>query len=385
MAMRILMLIGALLSATGLAAAQDAGCPACAGAGSRDCQAHKALFEEEKRALVCSEAAKCKVCAGTLVRDCQSCGNSVSDASLLERQKAVATWLAARRKSVDEVTGGKEILHLRTKNLELAFSVRPLTVGRVKLETHALMHLYAKRIEDLRTLFSTTFGLTDKDFSATLQVYLFKDQLDHSKLAPRVTGQGANSNGVKLMGVEAVYCAHHNPQTIPGDEELHRNVVHNVTHLLLSNAQPANWIGNRKSGWVDEGVAHWFEDKLTGKCTNFCYEEVALQPGAGFKGGRWRVPVRKLVEAGKLGGFARLSTLNTDELTFEDHAHAFACVDWLLTTRSGPAFWKVVLQLKAGKAVRDALKEGCNVNVIAVDEELKAWIRANYPLEEIVR
>lgn len=343
------------------------------------------MLEQEQAVKWCSEAARCKACAGVLSRDCQSCANAPAEAELERRKQMVADWLAARRKAVDEVTGGKELMHLETEHVELTFSVRPLMVGRVKLDTHALMHLYAQRIEDLRTLFMTTFGFKDKAFSGKLRVFLFKERIDHSRLAPRVTGQGANSTGVKLMGVESVFCSHHNMQTMPGDDELHRNVVHNVTHLLLSNAEPIAWIGNRKCGWVDEGVAHWFEDKITGKCTNFCYEEVALTPGAGFKGGRWRVPVRRLVEAGKLGPFARLSNLNTDELTFEDHAHAFACIDYLLDKYGGPAVAKMIAALKQKETARDAMKAAFDVNVIGFDEDVRAWIKATYPLEETGR
>lgn len=366
----------------GFLPAQDAGCRACNGTGKRECQGHRRLLELEKSVLACSEAAQCKQCGGLLERDCQSCGNTVSDAELAQRGAAMAAWLAGRRKDVDEVTAGKEILHLKTTHVDLAFSVRPLTVGRDKLDTHVLMHLYGTRIEELRTLFMTTFGFTDKDFTARLQVFLFKELMDHRRLAPRVTGQGANSNGVKLMGVDCVYCAHHNPATMPGDEELHRNVVHNVTHLLLANATPACWLGNRKSGWLDEGIAHWFEDKVTGKCTNFCYEEVAMHPGAGFKGGRWRVPVRKLVEAGKLGSFARLSQLNTDELTFEDHAHAFACIDFLLATHGGDKVRGLIYRVKEGDPVREAMQKILDRNVLGFDDDLAAWIKATYPLEE---
>src|SRR5690606_25864617 len=161
------------------APAQDEGCRACHGEGVRECTGHKALADEERKVLACSEAMQCKQCHGVLRRDCQSCANPKTDAELQQRVQDLAAWLAERRKSVDAITGGKEIRHLKTANLDLAFSVRPLTVGRVKLDTHALMHLYAQRIEDLRTLFQQTFGCTDKDFSGRLQIYLFKDQLDH--------------------------------------------------------------------------------------------------------------------------------------------------------------------------------------------------------------
>ncbi|MEZ5962682.1 MAG: hypothetical protein R3F56_02435 [Planctomycetota bacterium] len=370
------LLLGALLPG------QDAGCRSCNGTGTRPCSGHRKLLELEQAVSACSEAVRCRHCGGVLERDCQSCANPVAEADLKKRAEELATWLDGRRKSIDAVTGGKEILHLRTAHVDLAFSVRPLTVGRTKLDTHRLMHLYGERIEELRALFLSTFGCDDRALPARLQVFLFKDLLDHQRLAPRVTGQGSGSNGTKLMGIDSVYCAFHNPQTMPGDEELHRNVVHNVTHLLLANATPTRWLGNRKAGWIDAGVAHWFEDKVTGKCTNFCYEEVALHPGAGFKGGRWRVPLRKMAEAGEIGTFARLSQLNTDELTFQDHAHAFACIDYLMTTQGGPKLKGMIDRVKQDLAVRDAMKEVLATNVLAFDGELIAWIKATYPMEE---
>jgi hypothetical protein len=364
---------------------QDAGCRSCNGKGTRECPGHKEMLEEEQQVRACSEASKCKLCLGALRKDCQGCGNAVSDQELAARTEELAAWLGKRRQDVDAIAGGKEIMHLETDHVALAFSVRPLTVGRVKLETHPLMHLYGKRIEELRALFMTTFALKAGAFSARLEVYMFKNLADHQRLAPRVTGQGANSNGVKLMGASSVFCMHHNLAAAPGDEELHRTIVHNVTHLLLANAKPECWLGNRKSGWIDEGVAHWFEDKVTGKCANFCYEEVATQPGMGFKGGRWRVPLRKMVEAGKLGTFARLAQLNTDELTFEDHAHAFACIDHLLAVHGGPKVKKMIDLVKSDKPVREAFKTAFDTNLLAYDEELRTWIKATYPLEEPTR
>ncbi len=379
------LLLVAWLAASPAVIAQDAGCRSCNGTGVRECPSHKGMLEQEKEVTACSEAVKCKQCLGGLQRDCQGCANPVTDQATQARTKELAEWLAKRRKDIDAVAGGKELMHLRTEHLDLAFSVRPLTVGRIKMDTHPLMHLYAKRIAELRTLFMATFECTDRAFSARLQVYLFRDLIDHQRMAPRVTGQGSNSNGVKLMGSECVFCSHHNLSSMPGDEELHRNVVHNVTHLLLSNAAPVRWLGNRKSGWIDEGVAHWFEDKVTGKCTNFCYEEVALQPGAGFKGGRWRVPLRKMVEAAKLGVFSRLSQLNTDELTFEDHAHAFACIDYLIAKHGGAKVKQLIDAVKRDKPVRDAFKEVLGVNLLGFDDELRAWIKVTYPLEESIK
>jgi hypothetical protein len=100
----------------------------------------------------------------------------------------------------------------------------------------------------------------------------------------------------------------HDGARCAGDEGLWRSVVHNTTHLILSNQKLEVWLGNRKYGWIDEGVAHWFEDLVTQKCTNFCYEEVALQYGCVVQG---RALARRRAQArrrGKVHTFAELAS-----------------------------------------------------------------------------
>ena len=233
-------------------------------------------------------------------------------------------------------------------------------IGKVytteELETHALMHLYAERIEALRTMFLTVFELPEADLPHRLLVFMFKDARDHNTIGPRVTGLGTqNSVGLKEMGPDKyAFSMWQDTRTIPDDEALHRNIVHMVSHLLLSQMKPALFLGNKKHGWVDEGVAHWFEDKVVGKCTNYCFEEILMQSPASFKGGRWRQAVRQFLDGGKHVAFAVLSDRNTDQLTFVEHTFAFAYVDFLLTDRGGARFRDFVRLLKNDKATRDA-------------------------------
>jgi hypothetical protein len=184
------------------------------------------------------------------------------------------------------------------------------------------------------------------------------------------------------MGVECVYSMWQDPRSMADDEALHRNLVHNLTHLLLSNMTPSQWIGNRKHGWVDEGLAHWFEDRVTGRCTNFCFEEVLVAPGTGYKNGKWRPAVRQLVDAGKVRPFAELSSLNTDQLELPDHALVFAWVDYFLARGGGAKFAAVVRMLKEGATSQDALHKVLGVNMLHVDAEFAAWVKANYSLQE---
>lgn len=359
-------------------------CRACANHGAIDCSKHgKAMLPQEQRVEFCSEAAACRTCAGVLRVDCRQCRNPDVEAELERRRELVQAFRQERRTRIDDLSKGQPLLHLRSAHVDLAYGVRPLTVGTEKLDTHAGMHLYADRIEQLREQFLALFGAESRAQPARLQVLMCRDQQSHQTLSPHFTGiSGSGSTGTKQMGVDAVYCMWHDLRSMPDDDALHRNIVHNVTHLLLANLAPAAWIGNRGHGWVDEGLAHWFEDRITGKCTNFCYEEVLLQPGAGFKGGRWRVPVRRLVDAGDLLSFPELSTKNTDQLEFRDHAHAFALVDHLLAVHGGRKFAAFVVLLKQGRPTREALQQTYATNPLVLDEDFKAWVKANYPLQE---
>jgi len=166
------------------------------------------------------------------------------------------------------------------------------------------------------------------------------------------------------------------------DEGLHRNVVHNVAHLFLSNFVPQQWIGQLKGGWVDAGVGHYFEFKLDGKCSNYCYQEVGTN--VRFKGGSWLVPIRKRVAAGRFPSVPELSTKNTDQLTGDEHAMAFSLVHYLFegdhtVGDHGKKFTQFVGILKQKKPLRDALRAVYHWTPMSLEEKWKEWVLKTYP------
>jgi hypothetical protein len=382
----VAVVAGAVLAGAVLAQADPiVACRVCSNQGSVPCGRHGKPSDREQPAhgtVFCSVATECKLCGGALAQDCKTCSNTAVERRLEQRRQLAKQWLQKRRADVDALADNEPLLHLETTHVDLVFSLRPATVGKDKLDTHALMHLYGDRIEALRTMFMQLLEIPESDFSTRLRVFMFRDAQDHSRVGPRVTGIGtANSSGVKLMGVEAVYSMWQDPRSLPDDEAVHRNIAHHVAHLLVCNAAPAGLLGSRKHGWIDEGLAHWFEDKVTGKCANYCFEEVALQPGAGFKGGRWRAPVRRIVDEGKCRPFAELSALNADQLEFQDHALAFAYVDFLLTTRGGAKFRDLVRLVKKGE-LRDALQAVYGLSPLTIEPQFQQWVKTTYsPLD----
>ncbi|MBL8727819.1 MAG: hypothetical protein JNM25_05275 [Planctomycetes bacterium] len=357
-------------------------CRSCNSVGTFPCSKHGKDLGLEADPMVrrCSVAIECKVCGGALKVDCRQCRRPDVEAALAERQGLLREWLERQRVAVDDAVGHRTLVHLETTHCDLVCGIKPLMVGKVKFDTHQLAHLYGQRIEELRERFRTAFELTDDELPGRLRVYMFRDGKEHGVIGPRETGMGtAGSIGLKQMGPEFVYSMWQDPRSLADDEQLHRNIVHNVTHLLLSQMLPMRWIGNRSHGWLDEGIAHWFEDQVTGRCLNYCFEEVLVIPGSGWKNGKWRTPVRVMVDEGTLPSFAALSTKNTDQLTFEEHAASFAYVDFLLTTQGGAKFRDLVRAAKQGQATRDALQTIYQWNPLTIEAPFQAWVRATYP------
>jgi hypothetical protein len=393
-ALALFVLVTLLTCALDSARAQEAepsapSCKDCGSSGVRACSEHKRdLADLESAVRACSVAQSCRRCEGALQVDCKACLNPRAEEGLRRRAALAAQFVAERRDKVGaHAVEPDEVLFLATEHCDLSFSFAPMTIDRRKVDTHRLMHLYGARIEDLHRRFVEVFGLGAADFpvpaddvSPRLGVHMFEDARDQRELAPRLTGIGSQGTGVKMMGSFLAYSVWHDPKTLRDDADVHRAIRHNVTHLLLSSLVPTVWIGNRGHGWIDEGVAHFFEIDVDGRCANFCYEEVGVAPGANWKGGRWRVGLRQLVETGQLRRFTELYEKNSDQLDLEAHAHAYGWVDFLIQEHGGPRFADLVRRVKAGGVTRDAMQAIYGFGPLQFDERFADWVKAHYPL-----
>jgi hypothetical protein len=382
--------LAAIFALVGLAVAGPAQsvpattCRTCGNHGVLDCSKHKKGWLEIERAVAfCSVAESCKSCLGALCLDCKQCTNESAEGEMQKRVQLVKSWRESLRTTIDAHSRGEPLLHVQTAHIDLGFAIPKIAVDKDKLDSHEGMHLYGDRIEALRALYLQTLELDEKDFSTRLRIYMCRDSKQANELGPRVTGLGGNfAVGTKLMGIDAVYCMWQEPRGLPDDEALHRNIVHNVVHLLTSNMDPAGYFGNPANGWVDEGLAHWFEDKIGGKCTNYCFEEVLTQQGQTFKGGRWRPAVRQMLDTGAVQSLAALAQKNTDQLTYPEHAQSFAMVDYLMVVYGGRQLRDFVRELKRKTPMRDAMQAVYGTTPLSFDTEFQAWVKANYsPLD----
>lgn len=350
-------------------------CTKCKTTGKMPCPEHKksdATLEEG--VVYCSFVYTDDLCGGTGWLSCEKCERPDVDAALLKHREGIPDLRKEMVKMDEEMEF--ELHTVVSEHFVVVMELESLKVGKKRLKRHALAHKYLERLERLYTDYTTILGVKESDFTERMRVMIWANETDQEEGSLRFCAQGAKY-GVKLLGMTPTYSVCGTKQYFSGDEELHRGVVHNTAHLLLSAQKPVDWIGDKKGGWADAGIAHWFEDRYFGICDNYCYQE--QDTSQGFKGGKWKPAVKKMVSMKEEPNAGTVFSRNTDSLTLEEHAISFSYIDFLI--QKDPAMLNLLLKrLRSKTPTRDALAEAFGMTVIEFQEEWREWVADTYPL-----
>jgi hypothetical protein len=379
----LVVVLLALLAAAPLALSQErkpddaplVRCVPCKNEGRLPCSKHdKGEMPLEDSVLFCSHVAECAECGGAGWLDCTDCENPRWD-GVLEKKRDRSK---ACKGASDEIDGQmkRKVAKVVTDHFVLVWEVESLKVDKREVKQHELMHLYAERLETLFKDYCDSFGTTSAGFKSRGRVFVWGNQRDQEQGSSHFVGQ-TSARGTKLMGGTIAFSMCGSKQFVKDDPTLHRTLVHNVVHLLLSHQEPSQWVGNIKGGWVDEGVAHWFEERYFGLCDNYCYEE--QNSNVDFKGGKWKPVVRKMVAAGEVAPAAEVMQLNTDGLKLAMHAQSFSYCDYLFAL-DARKFHQLCRELRKKVAARDAFQKVYGINLLQFDEQWRAWVLATYPV-----
>lgn len=362
-------------SAAPAPAGQDAPtCKKCQSTGRLPCTEHgKDDCALEDAVVFCGVIADCAVCAGVGFTPCPDCKNEPERAKLDEKKASIAARKVAL--AYIDTTMGRPIRKAESQHFVLVWEMDRLKVEKKWLEAHELLHLYLKRLEALYADYCARMQITDREFVEKFRVFVWQMPQDHHDGGLRFCKQSAKG-GVKLMGQTPSYSVCGNKQNFQDEEKLHRNIVHSVTHLILSAQRPVAWIGNIKAGWLDEGLAHFFEDRYWDVCDTYCFQEA--NTNVDFKGGRFRLAVRKMVDEGKFPPTPEVFEQNVDTLTLPMHATSFSYVEFLLN-KDAAKFNELVKKLKAKVPTRDALKQTYGFSVMEFENQWKSWVVQTYP------
>ncbi len=350
-------------------------CIPCKNEGRLPCAAHpKEEMHLEDGVQFCSLVADCAACGGTGWLDCADCENPrwIELLATKRAQQAGLKTLTARYDNDMK----RPLRKVVTPHIMLVWELDELKIDKRTVRHHELMHVYAERLESHFVDYTTVMKTSPRDFKERMAVFVWSKEADQLEGSTRFTGQ-SNRRGVKLLGGTSAYSLLGTKQNFRDDTALHRNLVHNVTHLILSHQAPSQWLGNIKHGWADEGLAHWFEERYWGLCDNYCYEE--QNSNVDFKGGKWKPVVRRMVAENDLPTMAEVMQKNTDGLSLPMHALAFSYVDYLIATDAAK-FGELCTLLRKRTETRDALAKALGTNVLELEQRWKAWVLATYPV-----
>lgn len=372
----LVLLLVALLVALP-ASAQGKRCKKCRGVGWLECREHgREDLSRELEVLFCSVADGCEACGGTGLVDCPDCEEPEVEAQLAARrasQEAARAHLAPIDKAMERTVRKAESEHF-----VLVWEMHGMKIDKKVFSEHQMLHLTLERLEKLYADYVELFGVKPEDFDKKSRVFVWYLPDDHKRASSAFCDMYAPA-GTKLMGLDPNYSVCASKTFFLNDEQLHRNLVHCVTHLLFSHEHPSNWIGNLGGGWLDEGLAHWFEERHFGLCDNYCYQEQNTR--FDFKGGHFKPALRKLVDAGEMPPLAGVLQRNTDQLEPAEHAVALAVVDYLISI-DPKKLDAVGRKLRARAVTRDVLQEVYGTSILDLEQALKAWVLETYPTRD---
>ena len=287
-------------------------------------------------------------------------------------------------RSVDQKLG-IELLHVQSTNFLLTFGIDHISVDQRQYTMHQAAHLYLDRLEAVFKDFLDRFGLRDIDLNADEKnpnrvlhwVQMYESPKPALKAGPIYAGL-QSMDGCKRYGRPSVFVTPWNKQKNPQDQDLHRYVVHHVSHLLLMvmGAWQFVWLGEQNAGWVEEGLGHFYEMEWFRECHTYCTREANLMND--WIKSDWHNFVRESIAKNQVPPIATLEGKPTDGLDVVQHVFCWSFVDYLLKAEDPKKFPAFISNLKQKWTLPNAMRAVYGYNLATFDEKWKDWVLKAY-------
>jgi hypothetical protein len=353
---------------------QPPACKACADEGLVACRkCRRERCSSQRGFLFCSAATECAACGGTQLEDCRRCDGPPAF-ELAGRRARLAEW----REGMGAIDAfmDRDLVHAESERFVLTFDIRRLDVKGGETR-HGGLHLYLDRLEAFHEDFRGDLSATDEDFRAKTHVFLWSHEAAQRKASLEYTQQPSSTES-KLMGARPVVSIFYDKGHLHEEFELHQAVIHQTAHCLLSNVFDGIWPGNIRGGWIDEGLAHYYENAYFGEVRHYCYVE--SDSIVYFKFGRWEPSVRAAVDKDEALSFLGVSSRNTVDMTPEERMFAWSFVDYVLRAHPG-RFGALARAVKQKKPTAEVLAEALDTNAFAFEQAWRAWVQETYSLK----
>jgi len=327
---------------------------------------------------------------------CQRCKSPTLKAAAVAEYEALRkskeAWLAEARKLDKTAQVEAPLVHVRSTHFWIATDYPKInTEDKKSYKTHEMAHLYVRRMEALYERFQSMFGIHDTDNMRNIHfLFIFERQSPAYRVAPVYTGLSIeNATSVKRSGgtdKDSVIVTWWDKGIFPKDQDMYRHQIHNMIHQLTAIYYDYGWfkpgeVGlsppwlNDKYGWLDEGLAHWFEIDFDKKAATYCFRE--QDSTSRWGGDDWRNNIYKAVLGGDHPAFSDVSAKPSQSLSAKEHQFAWSWVDYLMS-QNQVAMGKALRLCKQEQSSRDILKEVWNINLLTFEQDWAQWVEDHY-------
>ncbi len=328
----------------------------------------------EGNMVLCTHVGECDTCnsLGRIV--CDKCLRPDAAKRLARMHEKRAAALVRHQELEAEMK--RKLPGGESEHFRLLWDIESMKIGRKRLDQHELLHLFADRMEQVHARYLEVLQVKEREIPDRSAMAVWWLPKDHDDAARRFCGGNA-SMGVKRMGPKPFFSTCGTRSHFPSDEDLHRYLVHNAAHLLLSNHTPSKWMGQYKGGgWFDEGLASWFEIDLVERAQTWCFQEQGT--GGPWGKGKWRIAVRKLVQQDRQPSVATVLGRDVNTLQQAEQAIAFSLIDYLIQI-DGSKLPAMATRLKNKSPAREALIDIYGLSPLTLESNWKEWVLETYP------
>jgi hypothetical protein len=293
-------------------------------------------------------------------------------------------------------------------------------LSRVNPKTRTLdpwlrLHLLAQRLEEHYALMQDWLGVTDASFPQDEEArrawrgdyigegpymgqkgkflfLVFQETAAYVDYLKSFTGRNsANGQQWNFKVVDSLlYAVAADDSTEGGrledDTALHGHLVHAATHNIINGYLHYNY---DLPVWIREGLAHWFERKISPRFNSFTRSEGAAN--LNNRQWQWELETRKNLASGKFTPFSEAYTWRDfGQMEFDDHVMIWSRWDYLLSL--GKEKFARFMKLAKGRidnsdgtmqddllaGTREALQEAYGMSPLILEERWMEWVKANY-------
>ncbi len=333
-----------------------------------------------------------KFCSWAIEKDKEGCGlpwtpcwrcknEQLKARAIAEFEKLVKEkkeWLVKRREVDAFLKPRKPLLHLETEHFVWTWNIPKLTFKKRAYREHEALHLFAGLMEQFYAEFQKVHKVKEKDnFNTFHQLFCFERQVIARKACMKYGEQASPNGKVTKQMKPSVFVTWWNKTRMPSEEDLHRDFIHNVTHLLTATYKTWWWL--YETGFAYEGSAHWWEVYYYKKATSYCFREVNSL--SNWVAGKWESKVKKEVLAGKELSLAEILMLPGGSLTAKQHMYSWSYVDYMMFMDPHKTidFFDI---LKQKRPAREAFLEIWKSSVLGFEEKWKEYVKTEYQIQE---